>query len=108
VDQSAAFVDVLTRVGLELPNKLGDCELGWNAQEQVYTVIEATDLNRKTVQIFGCSCHIRKNIVPKTIGEPSLAVLGAEDDVVEQLLMRAHGISLKSELIVYGKQFSTT
>jgi hypothetical protein len=38
----------------------------------------------------------------------TLQVLGAEDDVVEQLLMRAHGISLKSELIVYGKLFSTT
>jgi hypothetical protein len=41
----------------------------------------------------------RKNSFSKTVGEPSLAVFGAEDDVVEQLLMSTHGISLLSTWI---------
>jgi hypothetical protein len=91
VDQATGVIDVLAGARLELPNKLGNCDLGWNAYEQVSMVIETTNLNRKSVQFFCGASHIRKDIFPKAVGEPSLAVFGTEDDVIEKLLMSAHG-----------------
>ena len=43
-------------------------------------------------------------IFPKTISEPSLAVLGAEDDVVKQLLMCTHRYPLACGFLKCGDQ----
>ncbi len=92
-DQTTGFIDMFAGTGLELSNKLGDCDLGWNTNKQMSMVIESTNFDGESVQVIGCSSHIRKDFLPKAVGEPSLAVLGAEDNVVEKLLMSAQGFS---------------
>ena len=47
-------------------------------------IVEAANLDCKSVQVLGCTSHICKVIFPKTVGEPSLAVLGAEHNMVEK------------------------
>jgi hypothetical protein len=37
--------------------------------------------------------RLLKDFFPNAVGEPSLAVLGAEDNVIEKLLMSAHEFS---------------
>jgi hypothetical protein len=92
-DQTTGFIDMFAGICLELSYKLGDCDLGWNSNKQVSMIIEAANLDRESVQVLSGSSHVREDIFSKTVCEPSLAVLGAEDNVVEKLLMSAHGLS---------------
>ncbi len=87
----ARFVDVLTRVGFQFANKVGHSHLCWNPDEYVSVVMVATNSDREAIEILCNARHLGPNAFSELIVlQECAAFFGAENNVIEKLLMRGH------------------
>ncbi len=59
--------------------------------EQVRVIKIAAYDQGGALKLLACSRHIGKDFFAKAVGEPAPPPFGAEDYVVEELLVSAHG-----------------
>ena len=87
---AAGVVDMFACVAFQRPNKICDGDLSGNADKQMSVVIEAANLDGRAFKFPARPGHIGEHFLAETIRQSQLAILRAEDNVIQQLLMSTH------------------
>jgi hypothetical protein len=86
-------------VGLDRSNRIGHRDLCWKAGEKVNVVGHASDLEKATSLLLNDASHVVVETCLDLACNQGGAVLGAENDVVDELRIRVpHGGPIQDKL----------